>query len=47
MKYWLHRITGGDNALGYAHPLLFNHHYLSIGWSDFSSDALDEEDFEF
>ena len=39
MKYWLHRITGGDNALGYAHPLLFNHHYLSIGWSDFSSDA--------
>lgn len=39
MKYWLHRITGGDNALGYAQPLLFNHHYLSIGWSDFSSDA--------
>lgn len=39
MKYWLHRITGGDNALGFAHPLLFNHHYLSIGWSDFSSDA--------
>ena len=39
MKYWLHRITGGDNALGYAHPLLFDHHYLSIGWSDFSSDA--------
>ena len=39
MKYWLHRITGGANALGFAHPLLFTHHYLSIGWSDFSSDA--------
>ena len=39
MRYWLHRITGGDNALGFAHPLLFTHHYLSIGWSDFSSDA--------
>lgn len=39
MKYWLHRITGGANALGFAHSLLFTHHYLSIGWSDFSSDA--------
>ena len=39
MKYWLHRITGGDHALPFAHPLLFTHHYLSIGWSDFSSDA--------
>lgn len=39
MKYWLHRITGEANALGFAHPLLFNHHYLSIGWSDFSLDA--------
>ena len=39
MKYWLHRITGGDNALAFAHPLLFTHHFLSIGWSDFSSDA--------
>lgn len=38
-KYWLHRITGGDNALGFAHPILFTHHFLSIGWSDFSSDA--------
>ena len=38
MKYWLHRITGGDNALEYAHPLLFNHNYLTIGWSDFSED---------
>ena len=25
--------------MGFAHPLLFTHHYLSIGWSDFSSDA--------
>ena len=39
MKYWLHRITGGDYALEFAHPLLFTHHYLTIGWSDFSSDA--------
>ena len=39
MKYWLHRINGGDNALAFAHTLLFKHLYLSIGWSDFSSDA--------
>ena len=39
MKYWLHRITGGDNALEFAHTLLFKHFYLSIGWSDFSNDA--------
>ena len=38
MKYWLHRITGGDNAIEFAHPLLFTHNYLSIGWSDFSED---------
>lgn len=38
-KYWLHRITGGDNAFEYAYPLLFTHNYLSIGWSDFSEDA--------
>lgn len=23
MKYWLHRVTGGDNALEFAHPLFF------------------------
>ena len=39
MKYWLHRITGGENAIEYAHPLLFTHNYLSIGWSDFSDEA--------
>lgn len=38
-KYWLHRITGGDNAIEFAHPLLFSHNYLSIGWSDFSDEA--------
>ena len=38
MNYWLHRITGGDNAIEFAHPLLFSHNYLSIGWSDFSED---------
>ena len=39
MKYWLHRVTGGDNALEFAHPLLFTHNYLSIGWSYLSKDA--------
>lgn len=39
MKYWLHRLTGGENALGFAHPLLFTHRFLSIGWGYFSSDA--------
>ena len=38
-KYWLHRITGGDNAFPFAHPLLFGHGYLSIGWTDFSEDS--------
>lgn len=38
VNYWLHRITGGDNALPFAYPLLFNHNLLSIGWSDFSED---------
>lgn len=39
MKYWLHRITGGDHALEYAYPLLFSNNYLTIGWSDFSEDS--------
>lgn len=39
MKDWLHRITGGDNAIEFAHPLLFSNNYLSIGWSDLSEDA--------
>jgi len=39
MNYWLHRITGGENALDFAQPLLFNHNYLTIGWSDFSEDS--------
>lgn len=37
-NYWLHRIKGGDNALPFAHPLLFEHNILSIGWCDFSED---------
>ena len=32
-NYWLHRITGGDNAMKLSHPLLFDHNILSIGWS--------------
>ena len=37
MNYWLHRITGGDNAW----PLsveLFKKGYISIGWLDFSTE---------
>lgn len=33
-EYWQHRIKGGDYALPLSTPLLFNHHILSIGWSD-------------
>ena len=29
--------------MGFAHSLLFTHHILSIGWSDFSSDAFVKE----
>lgn len=41
-KYWLHRITGGNNALPFAYPLLFEHGLLSIGWCDLSEDSLIE-----
>ena len=34
MNYWLHRISHHANL---AHPLLFNHNLLTIGFSDFSS----------
>lgn len=36
-NYWLHRITGGDNASGLSHNLLKDG-YISIGWSDFSDE---------
>ena len=39
MHYWLHRITGGSNAIGFSYPLLFNNNLLSIGWSDLSDKA--------
>ena len=46
-NYWMHRITGGDNASGYAKNILFdlpgNVHFLSIGWSDFSKDSYAKE----
>lgn len=34
-KYWLHRITGGKNALKLSHPLLFKREdkLISIGWA--------------
>lgn len=42
-NYWLHRITGGENALPVAWQLLHrkvaDERYLSIGWSDFSEDS--------
>lgn len=38
-NYWLHRITGGENAFTYAYNLLFKHNILSIGWSDFSNES--------
>lgn len=38
--YWLHRITGGENARPIAERLLENNHYLSIGWADLSYDDL-------
>lgn len=37
MKYWLHRITGGDNAWSLAQAL-FKKGFISIGWCDFSYD---------
>ena len=37
MNTWLHRITGGDNALPLSSALL-EKGYLSIGWCDFSSE---------
>ncbi len=43
MNYWLHRITGGDHAMEFAHPLLFVHNLLTIGWSDFSNEAFVNE----
>ena len=38
MHYWLHRITGGDNALPLSEEL-FKKGYISIGWCDFSDEA--------
>lgn len=37
-QYWLHRITGGDNAIKLTHPLLFEHNILSTGWASLSWD---------
>ena len=38
MNYWLHRITGGDNAIPLSEEL-FKKGYISIGWSDLSDEA--------
>ncbi len=43
MDYWLHRIKGGDHAFEYAKPLLFKHNYLSIGWTDLSTEKFLKE----
>lgn len=37
MRYWLHRITGGDYAQPYTQPLL-SQGILSIGWKGLSND---------
>lgn len=37
MKYWLHRITGGEHAAAYVRPLLENG-FLSIGWKGLSNE---------
>ena len=37
-NYWLHRITGGENAVKLSHPLLFEHGILSTGWARCSWD---------
>lgn len=39
-KYWLHRITGGENGRILSYPLLRDHNLLSIGWSFISSEEL-------
>lgn len=36
-KYWLHRITGGENGTILSVPLLRDHNLLSIGWSFIST----------
>lgn len=36
MNYWLHRITGGQNASEIANKLLFSENYVSIGWKGLS-----------
>ncbi len=36
-KYWLHRITGGENGTILSVPLLRDHNLLSIGWSFISN----------
>lgn len=46
-NYWVHRITGGKNALEYALKMMFDlpqdTHFLSIGWSDFSKGLYADE----
>ena len=37
MKYWLHRITGGEHAKAYVRPLL-EKGFLSIGWKGLSNE---------
>lgn len=39
MEYWLHRITGGKNALECAQKLLKEEQLISIGWKDFSTNT--------
>jgi len=41
-QYWLHRITGGQNAWQMSDHLFRKHNLISIGWSDFSTDEFVE-----
>ena len=36
-RYWMHRITGGDNGWVLSYPLLRDYNILSTGWSFLSS----------
>ena len=46
-KYWLHRITGGNNGWEFSHQLLEKEHLLSIGFSDFSENDFVENVREY
>ena len=42
-RYWLHRVTGGENGWLLSYPLLYNHGIMSIGWSFISNPEMVKE----